>query len=93
MKHPTHDEQLVFLKRIEGQVRGIHKMVEEGRYCVDILTQLHSVIGAIQRVESKILQRHLESCFAHAVKGSSEVERNKKIGEVIELVTKFRKTT
>ncbi len=92
MKHPTHDEQLVFLKKIEGQIRGVQKMVEEGRYCVDILTQLHAVIGAIQRVENNILQRHLESCFTHAVKGKSAVERNKKIEEVIELVTRFRKT-
>lgn len=92
MEHPTHEEQLVFLNRIEGQIRGVHKMVEEGRYCVDILTQLHSVIGAIQRVESNILKKHLESCFTHAVKGSSEVERNKKIGEMIDLITRFRKT-
>jgi DNA-binding FrmR family transcriptional regulator len=92
MKYPTHNEQLTFLRKIEGQIRGVQTMIEEGRYCVDILTQLHSVIGAIQRVESKILQRHLENCFTHAVKGSSEVERNKKIGEVIDLITRFRKT-
>lgn len=92
MKHPTHDEQMVFLKKIEGQIRGVQNMVEEGRYCVDILTQLHAVIGAIKRVENNILKRHLESCFTHAVKGKSEVERNKKIEEVIELVTRFRKT-
>jgi DNA-binding FrmR family transcriptional regulator len=92
MYHPTHGEQLVFLNRIEGQIRGVRKMVVEGRYCVDILTQLHSIIGAIQRVESNILQRHLESCFTHAISGHSEVEKNKKIGEVIELVIRFRKT-
>jgi DNA-binding FrmR family transcriptional regulator len=48
----THEEQLVFLKKIEGQVRGIQKMIKEKRYCVDILTQLHSIIGAISRVEN-----------------------------------------
>lgn len=93
MKHPVHDEQLVFLKKIEGQIRGVHKMIEDKRYCVDILTQLHSIIGAILRVENKILQRHLESCFSNALKGKSDAERNKKIEEVIDLITKFRKTT
>ena len=91
--HPSHDEQIVFLKKIEGQLRGVQKMIEEKRYCVDILTQLHSIIGAILRVESKILQRHLETCVTDVLKGSSETDRNKKIEEVIELITKFRKTT
>ncbi|GBE03077.1 copper-sensing transcriptional repressor CsoR [bacterium BMS3Abin08] len=89
----THEEQLVFLRRIEGQIRGVQKMIEEKRYCVDILTQLHSVIGAILRVESEILRKHLEGCVTHALKGDSEVEKQKKIEEIVDLVTKFRKTT
>ncbi len=94
MRHLTsHEKQLVFLKRIEGQIRGVQKMIEEKRYCVDILTQLHSIIGAILRVENKILQKHLEGCVTHALKGKSEVEKQKKIEEIIDLITKFRKTT
>lgn len=93
MKHPSHDGQLVYLHKIEGQIRGVQKMIKEGRYCVDILTQLHSIIGAILRVENKILQKHLESCFSAALKGRSEGEKNRKIQEVIDLLTKFRKTT
>jgi DNA-binding FrmR family transcriptional regulator len=93
IKHPAHDEQLVPLRRIEGQIRGIQKMIDEGRYCVDILTQLHSVLGAIQSVENKILHKHLQGCFTNALKGKSETEKNKKIEEVIDLISKFRKTT
>jgi len=93
MNHPAHDEQLIPLRRIEGQIRGVQKMIEEGRYCVDILTQLHSAIGAIQRVENKILHKHLQGCFTNALKGRSEAVRNKKIEEVIDLISKFRKTT
>lgn len=93
MKHPTHEEQLVALRRIEGQIRGVQKMIEDKRYCVDILTQLHSVIGAIQSVENKILHKHLQGCFTHALKGKSALVRNKKIEEVIDLISKFRKTT
>ncbi len=89
----THEGQLIFLKKIEGQIRGVQKMIENKRYCVDILTQLHSIVGAILRVESKILQKHLEGCVAHALKSRSDVEKQEKIEEVINLITKFRKTT
>ncbi len=89
----THEEQLVFLRRIEGQIRGVQKMIENNRYCVDILTQLHSIIGAVLRVEGKILQKHLEGCFSHALMGKSEGQKQKKIEEIIDLITKFRKTT
>lgn len=88
----THEAQLVSLKKIEGQIRGVQKMIEEKRYCIDILMQLHSVIGAIQRVESEILRKHLEGCVTYAMKNKSEAERKLKIDEVIDLITKFRKT-
>jgi DNA-binding FrmR family transcriptional regulator len=88
----SHEEQLISLKKIEGQIRGVQKMIEDRRYCVDILTQLHSIIGAIQRVESGILRKHLEGCVANAMKGTSEIEKQKKIEEIIELISRFRKT-
>lgn len=93
MEHPSHEEQLVPLRRIEGQIRGVQRMIRERQYCVDILTQLHSVIGAILRVESRILRRHLEGCVTRTLKGSSEAEKQRKIGEIIDLIMKFRKTT
>jgi DNA-binding FrmR family transcriptional regulator len=88
----THEEQLVFLRKIEGQVRGVQKMINEKRYCVDILTQLHSIIGAISRVEHEVLRKHLDGCVSTAMKGSSESAKQKKIDEVIDLITRFRKT-
>ncbi len=75
----THQEQLQFLKKIEGQVRGIQKMIEERRYCVDIITQLHSIIGALYRVENEIFKKHLDGCVVHALAGKSELEKEKKI--------------
>jgi DNA-binding FrmR family transcriptional regulator len=93
-EHTTsHEEQLISLKKIEGQIRGVQKMIEEKRYCIDILMQLHSVMGAIQRVESEILRKHLEGCVSHALKGSSDSEKQEKIDEVIDLIMKFRKRT
>ncbi|MBU1262363.1 metal-sensitive transcriptional regulator [bacterium] len=86
----THEEQLIFLRKIEGQVRGVQKMIEEKRYCVDILTQIRSIVGALYRVEGEILKRHLEGCVVGAFKGESEAEKQKKIDEVIEIISRFR---
>jgi len=87
----THIEQIEFLKRIEGQICGIQHMIEDRRYCVDIITQIRSIIGALQRVEDEIFKKHIEGCVVGALKGKSEVEKLKKINEVIELISKFRK--
>lgn len=87
----THEEQLAFLNKIEGQVRGIQKMINEKRYCVDILTQLHSIIGALYRVESEVFKKHIDGCVVKALKGKSESEKQKKVDEIIELLSRFRK--
>lgn len=93
MKQPTtHKEQLQYLRKIEGQVGGIQRMIEEKRYCVDILTQIRSIIGALHRVESDIFRKHLDGCVVQALKGKSEVQKQEKIDEIIELIQKFRNT-
>lgn len=94
MKQPiSHKEQLEFLKKIEGQVRGIQRMIQEQRYCVDIITQIESAIGALYRVQNEIFKRHLDGCVSDALKGKSEREKQKKIDEVLELISKFRKAS
>lgn len=87
----THEEQLVFLKKIEGQMRGVQKMIERERYCVDILTQLHSIVGAILRVEDKILRKHLAGCVSQVLKGKSKIDKHRKIDEIMNLINGFRK--
>lgn len=87
----THEEQIAFLRKIEGQIRGIQKMIDEKRYCVDIITQIHSIIGALSRVENQIFEKHLDGCVVQALKGKSEAEKQKKINEVMELISRFRK--
>ena len=66
-------------------------MISENRYCVDILNQLHSIVGAIFNVEDNILRKHIEGCVVAALKGKSIKEREKKINEVMELLRKFRR--
>lgn len=87
----THENQLEYLKKIEGQVRGVQKMIESKRYCIDILTQVHSIIGALYRIENEILRKHAEGCVVNSLKGKSEKEKQEKIDEVISLISKFRR--
>ncbi len=87
----THQEQLEFLKKIEGQVRGVQKMIQDKRYCIDIITQIHSIIGALHKVEDEIFKKHIDGCVISALRGRSEAEKQKKIAEVVELISRFRK--
>src|SRR3989338_9699672 len=92
MKHyPSHQDEVVRLRRIEGQVRGVQKMIEKGRYCVDILRVLSSVGGAIEKVQNQILKRHLNGCVSYAVKSGSPKERDEKFNEIMDLISQFRK--
>jgi len=87
----THLEEVVPLKRIEGQLRGIQKMIEEKRYCIDILTQISSVEGALKRVEKNILNRHLRGCVRESFSKGNKEDREKKVEEIIEVLQKFGK--
>ena len=90
-QHPDHAENIVALRRIEGQVRGIQRMIEQRRYCVDILTQLYSIVGALLRVEDDILQRHMSGCVTKSFQGKSKAAKQKEIDGVMTLVRKFRR--
>lgn len=90
-KKTTHGEQVPSLKRIEGQIRGIQRMIEAGEYCVDILTQLHAVIGAMKRVETEVFRKHLEGCVAGAVTSGDTRDARRKVAEVIDLLERFKK--
>jgi DNA-binding FrmR family transcriptional regulator len=91
--HPSHQEELVRLRRIEGQVRGVQKMIEDRRYCIDILTQLGSIAGALRKVEENILSRHLRSCVRASLAGRDPNDQNRKIGEIIAVLSKFRRSS
>ena len=74
------------LSRIEGQVRGIARMVEEDRYCIDVLTQLQAVRAALSRVETEMLKDHLGHCIEAAITGGDAAEQRLKAGELIQLL-------
>jgi DNA-binding FrmR family transcriptional regulator len=89
MKHASHESQLVRLKRIYGQVSGLLRMVEERRYCLDILTQLRAVRAALGKVEENILREHVEHCVADAVRSGKAAAVQAKLDELFEVLSKF----
>ena len=74
-EHPDHNKQLASLKRIEGQIRGIINMINDGKYCVDILNQVKAAKSALVTVESKILKKHIESCVKSSLKNKKTLTR------------------
>ncbi len=86
---PHHDE-INRLRRIEGQVRGLQRMIQEDQYCIDILTQIRSVSRALDRVSDSILQRHLRHCVTHAVHSGDEGTVETKIEEIITVLERAR---
>jgi DNA-binding FrmR family transcriptional regulator len=86
------DKLLKRLARAEGQVRGIARMVEEDRYCIDILTQLAAVDTALESVALEILEDHVKHCVASALASGDETDAETKIDELVEAVRRFAKT-
>jgi DNA-binding FrmR family transcriptional regulator len=74
------------LNRIEGQVRGLAKMVDEDRYCIDIVTQISAVRSALRRVEEEILRDHVAHCVEHAINSGNKADQRRKIAELMEVV-------
>jgi DNA-binding FrmR family transcriptional regulator len=74
------------LKRIEGQVRGLARMVGEDRYCIDIVTQIAAVRAALRRVEEEVLSDHVAHCVEHAIASGDKADQRKKIAELMEVV-------
>lgn len=86
ISHADHRNQLGRLRRVEGQVRGIAAMVENGRYCVDILTQLQAARAALARIEREILDEHANACVAAAVASDDKAAQRAKLDELAELL-------
>lgn len=88
MQTETKPKILNRLSRIEGQVRGIARMVADDRYCIDLLTQLQAVRAAVHRAETEVLRDHLDHCVMGAMTGDDLEDRRAKAGELIELLAR-----
>ena len=78
------------LGRLEGQVRGIARMIEDDRYCIDVLTQLQAVRAAVDRVETEMLRDHLNHCIEGAIVSGDVDEQRRKAAELIQLLERSR---
>jgi DNA-binding FrmR family transcriptional regulator len=82
--HKTrHDENLDRLARAEGQVRGIRRMVEEGAYCIDIITQIQAAQAALGAIGRRILRKHVEHCVADAMRAGDKSDMDAKVDELM----------
>lgn len=89
MKHASHTNQLARLKRIHGQVAGLIRMIEEERYCVDVLTQTRAVRAALKKVEESVLRQHVQHCVAGAVAAGDRGEGKEKLDELFTVITRY----
>lgn len=89
MKNKAKDQVLARLKRIEGQVGGIERMVEADRYCVDVLLQVAAVKAALDRVGQLVLGSHVDTCVDTAVTSGNKREARKKVAELMDVFSRF----
>src|ERR1700687_3851557 len=88
MRQEAKRSCLTRLRRIEGQVRGLSRMVEADRYCIDIVTQIAAVRAALRRVEEEVLRDHVAHCVEHAVASGSKAEQRRKIAELMDVLAR-----
>ncbi|MBY0511814.1 MAG: metal-sensitive transcriptional regulator [Rhodospirillaceae bacterium] len=88
MQKNTQSSCLKRLNRIEGQVRGLSRMVEADRYCIDIVTQIAAVRAALRRVEEEVLRDHVGHCVQHAVDSGNAADQKRKIAELVDVLSR-----
>ena len=84
----THEETLKRIGRIAGQVQGIRRMVEDRKYCIDILTQIQAARSALRAVELQILKKHVDHCVRDAFASGSPAEADRKMDELLQVMKK-----
>jgi DNA-binding FrmR family transcriptional regulator len=88
MGQDAKESALKRLQRIEGQVRGLMRMVDEDRYCIDIVTQISAARAALRKVEEEILQDHVAHCVEHAISSGNKAEQRRKVAELMEVFSR-----
>lgn len=89
MRNDEHKKQLLTrLRRIEGQVRGVHKMVEEDRYCIDIMMQINAIHAAMKQVGYSLLEDHANHCVIDAIESGDGAEAVKELLDVVKMQSK-----
>jgi DNA-binding FrmR family transcriptional regulator len=87
----TNEAKINRLNRISGQVKGVARMVQDDRYCMDILHQISAIKSALAKVETQVLKDHAACCVAEAISSGSESEQREKFTELVDLLERTRK--
>ena len=90
MQKDTKANCVARLNRLEGQVRGLVKMVEDDRYCIDVVNQVQAVIAALKKVESEILKDHISHCVEHAIRSGDRKAQREKVAELVQTLARTR---
>lgn len=90
MQHKNRQGCITRLRKIEGQVRGLIGMIEDERYCIDVMTQIHAVKAALTKVESEILKDHVATCVEEAIASGDAAEQRQKFAELVDVLGKHR---
>lgn len=90
MNQTAKSSRLKSLNRIEGQVRGLARMIEEDRYCIEVVTQISAVRAALSRVEAEVLREHIRHCVGHAMTSGDKIEQEQKIEELMTVLSRAR---
>ena len=85
MAHASNDEVLRRLKSVEGHVRGVQRMVDEGAYCIDVVNQIVAIQRALKKVSGMVLDDHLHSCVTDALRGRDDTNREKVLDELMQV--------
>ena len=88
MRKDIKESSLKRLKRIEGQVGGLSRMVEEDRYCIDVVTQISAVRAALRRLEEEILRDHVAHCVEQAIVSGNRAEQHRKVAELMDVMSR-----
>lgn len=88
MDEKTKISTLKRLSRIEGQVRGLSRMVDEDRYCIDVVTQISAVRAALRRVEEEVLREHVAHCVEHAITSGDTKQQREKVAELFDVLAR-----
>ena len=88
--NPDKQKLITRLRKAEGQVRGVSKMIQEDRYCIDILQQTQALRSAISRIEDAILKDHAATCVEDAIRSGDQREQRKKFGELVDLMSRVK---
>jgi len=88
MRQDAKESALKRLQRIEGQVRGLARMVEEDRYCIDVVTQISAARAALRKVEEEVLHDHVAHCVENAIASGNKAEQRRKVAELMEVLSR-----